>query len=108
IFGSSSTMRMRSAMTGKLHLPGEAAQCACLGAHAAVMRIDDGLNDRQTQTRAAACATARTVDAVEAVGQTLQFIGRHTGRGILPAYDDAIRIRVHADGEPAARIGIAQ
>src|SRR3569623_3436442 len=61
-------------------------QCALDGEPAA-MAIEHVLDQREAQARAALRAADRDVDAVEALGQTRQMLGRDTGAEI--AHGDA-------------------
>ena len=49
---------------------------------AAAVGLDDVLDDRQAEAGAAELARARLVDAVEALGQARQVLGRHADAGV--------------------------
>src|SRR4051794_21585302 len=105
---SSSTIRMRSGMSGPtLHLPDEHAERRAaieraLDLHLAVVGGDDLLHDRQPQAESAAygAVIAPAVELVEDVGDILSgdadSVVRDFDRGVPPPFADAHVNQFHA------------
>ena len=66
------------------------------------MRVDDALDDRQTQAGAAAAARSRAIDDVKALEDMRQIAVRNAFAGVAHAQDGIAVARVELDPYAAA------
>ena len=103
--GTRDTQALQEKLFSKLDVNGDAAERGVSSDDRAVVRLDDAGADGEAQARCAGVATARRIDAVQAIEQSRQRFVGHAGSRVFHRYADADVAACVGDAHSTAALG---